>query len=113
MSKVFVIQETSIHDISSALDYGDIDVLLPPGSQIAFSPGPTVRRIRRKLMSFNDKDYLLLIGDPAAIGIACAVASEANNGRFKMLKWSKKEMRYFPVSVDLNEKGELYEQDFN
>jgi hypothetical protein len=30
-----------------------------------------------------------------------------------MLKWSKKEMRYFPVVVDLHEKGETDEQDFN
>lgn len=112
MSKVFVIQET-MNDITSALDFGDIEVLLPPGAQIAFSPGPTIRRLRRKLNSFGNNDYLLLIGDPAAIGIACAVAAEVNNGRMRLLKWSKKEMRYFPVSIDLNEKGETDEQDFN
>jgi hypothetical protein len=108
MPNVFVIQET-MNDITSAMDYGTLDVLLPPGAQVAFSPAPTVRRLRRKLRTFNDNDFLLLIGDPAAIGIACSIAAEYNNGRFKLLKWSKKENRYFPISVDLHEKGEIDE----
>ena len=108
MAVVYVVQETQ-HDITSAMDFGTVDVLLPPGAQIAFSPAPTVRRIQRKLMKYTDEDYLLLIGDPAAIGIACAVAAAYNHGRFKMLKWSRKENRYYPVSVDLLEKGELDE----
>lgn len=108
MAVVYVVQETQ-NDITSAMDFGTIDVLLPPGSQIAFSPAPTVRRIQRKLSKYTDEDYLLLIGDPAAIGIACAVAAAYNHGRFKMLKWSRKENRYYPVSVDLLEKGELDE----
>lgn len=107
MAVVYVVQETQ-NDITSAMDFGTIDVLCPPG-QIAFSPAPTVRRIQRKLSKYTDEDYLLLIGDPAAIGIACAVAAAYNHGRFKMLKWSRKENRYYPVSVDLLEKGELDE----
>lgn len=108
MAVVYVVQETQ-NDITSAMDFGTIEVLLPPGAQIAFSPAPTVRRIQRKLSKYTDEDYLLLIGDPAAIGIACAVAAAYNHGRFKMLKWSRKENRYYPVSVDLLEKGELDE----
>ena len=108
MSVVYCVQET-YNDISQALNYGTIEVLLPPGAQIAFSPAPTVRRIQRKLSKFTDEDYLLLIGDPAAIGIACAVAAAYNHGRFKMLKWSRKENRYYAVSVDLLEKGEIDE----
>jgi len=108
MPVVYAVQETQ-NDITQAMDFGTIDVLLPPGAQIAFSPAPTVRRIQRKLSKYTDEDYLLLIGDPAAIGIACAVAAAYNHGRFKMLKWSRKENRYYPVSVDLLEKGELDE----
>jgi hypothetical protein len=107
MAVVYVVQETQ-NDITSAMDFGTIEVLLPPG-QVAFSPAPSVRRVQRKLCKFTDEDYLLLIGDPAAIGIACAVAASYNHGRFKMLKWSRKENRYYPVSVDLLEKGELDE----
>lgn len=109
MATVYVVQETMNHDITSAMDFGQIYVILPPGSQIAFSPIPTVKRIKHKLRTFNDDDFLLLIGDPAAIGIACSVAAEINNGRFKLLKWSRKENRYYPISIDLNEKGEIDE----
>jgi hypothetical protein len=47
-----------------------------------------------------------LIGDPSAIGICCAVAAFKNNGRFKCLKWDKRERRYIPLEVDLFKKGE-------
>ena len=58
---------------------------------------------------FSDDDYLLLMGDPSAIGIACAVASSNNRGRFKCLKWDKREYKYYPVEVNLYEKGEIDE----
>ncbi len=106
MPKVYVVSETEQHNISSAMDYGQIEVILPPNAQIAFSVVPTVRRIQRKLEKFTDEDFLLLIGDPSAIGIACAVAASKNNGRFKCLKWDKRERRYIPLEVDLFKKGE-------
>ena len=109
MPKVYVVSETPQHNIVSALDYGQIETILPPNAQIAFSVVPTVRRIQRKLEKFTDEDYLLLIGDPSAIGIACAVAASKNNGRFKCLKWDKRERRYIPLEVDLFKKGELDE----
>ena len=107
MPKVYVVSETEQHNISSAMDYGQIEVILPPNSQIAFSVVPTVRRIQRKLEKFTDEDFLLLIGDPSAIGIACAVAASKNSGRFKCLKWDKRERRYIPLEVDLFKKGEI------
>jgi hypothetical protein len=104
--KVYVVSETTQHNIASALDYGQIETILPLNAQIAFSVVPTVRRIQRKLEKFNDEDFLLLIGDPSAIGITCAVAASRNNGRFKCLKWDKRERRYIPLEVDLFKKGE-------
>ncbi len=106
MPTVYVVSETLQHNIASALDYGQIEIILPPNAQIAFSVMPTVRRIQRKLDKFTDADYLLLIGDPSAIGICCAVAASKNNGRFKCLKWDKRERRYIPLEVDLYKKGE-------
>jgi hypothetical protein len=107
--KVYVVSETTQHNIASALDYGQIETILPPNAQIAFSVVPTVRRIQRKLEKFTDEDFLLLIGDPSAIGIACAVAAARNNGRFKCLKWDKRERRYIPLEVDIFKKGEIDE----
>jgi hypothetical protein len=108
---VYAVCETTTHNISSALAYGKIETILPPNAQVAFSVAPTIRRIQRKLEKFSDEDYLLLIGDPSAIGITCAVAAARNSGRFKMLKWDKHERRYIPIEVDLFKKGE--DNDFN
>lgn len=112
MAIVYAVSEGQ-HNISSALDYGEIKTLLPPQAQIAFSPAPTVRRLQRKLEKFCDDDYLLLIGDPTAIGIACAVAAARNSGRFKCLKWDRHEKRYIPIAVDLFQKGEFDVEEFN
>ena len=49
----------------------------------------------------NDDDYLLMVGDPAAIAAAGAVACMLNNGRMKLLKWDRQEMRYYVVEYDL------------
>ena len=61
-----------------------------------------------KIVNFNDDDYLLLTGDPAAIALAAAVAARQNGGRFKMLKWDRQTAKYFPLSANLNIKlGEV------
>ena len=105
--KVFVVQEVSGRNILSAEKYGELELLLPNNSQIVLSAGPTVRRLNQKLKNFSDDDYLLLMGDPSAIGIACAIASSNNRGRFKCLKWDKREFRYYPVQINLYEKGQI------
>jgi len=99
---VYVVQEVAGKNILSAEKYGDLELLLPEGSQL-------VLRLKTKLKDFSDDDYLLLMGDPSAIGIACAVASSNNRGRFKCLKWDKREYKYYPVDVNLFEKGEIDE----
>lgn len=114
MPKVYAVSETSQHNISSALDFGDVIAILPPNAQIAFSVTPTIRRIFRALDNFSDDDYLLFIGDPTAMAIVSVIASQKNNGRFKCLKWDKREKRYIPIQVDFNnafKKGEIHEFD--
>jgi hypothetical protein len=109
MAKVFVVQETMRHNVLPAQQFGELHFLLPPQVQIGFSPGPMVNKMRRALQNFNDDDYLLLIGDPAAMGIAAALASEYNGGKFRFLKWDKREMKYYPIAVNINQKGESYD----
>ena len=108
---VFLVQENPYISVLSAADYGEIVVLFESGQQIMFSPQPAIRKLKRKLKDFNDDDYLLMMGDPAAMGIACCVAAEMNRGKFNILKWDKKAQRYYPVAINLNEKGEIDEQD--
>tara|TARA_A100001388_G_scaffold153409_2_gene114055 strand:+ start:3302 stop:3622 length:321 start_codon:yes stop_codon:yes gene_type:complete len=100
-SKVYVVQESQGRNLLPAQEYGDINVLLPPGN-VAFSSSPTVRRLRNGLKDFTDSDYLLLMGDPAAIAMAGAIATEQNRGRMQLLKWDRQEHRYFVIKVDIH-----------
>lgn len=98
---VYITQEVRGRDLSDALEFGDLDILIPAKEQISLSAMPTLRRMERKLVKFTSDDYLMLSGDPVCIGIACALAAVANNGRFKVLKWDRLEERYYPIEVDL------------
>ena len=91
----------------SAKEYGDFVFLLPEFSQIIFSPGPIVFKLRKLLKDYTPDDYLLLTGDPAIIGIACSVVSELTNGKFNLLKWDRQEKMYYPLKINLHEKGEI------
>lgn len=97
-------QEVRGRDLSDAMQYGELDLLLPANDQVFHSSAPTVRRMNRKLSKFTSNDYLLLFGDPVAIGVACALAASANNGKFSVLKWDRREQRYYPIEVDLYQK---------
>ena len=50
------------------------------------------------------------MGDPAAIGLVCAMASHHNQGRFKVLKWDRQESMYYPVSMDVHGHSPTKEQ---
>jgi hypothetical protein len=106
MPVVYVVSETGQHNITSALDFGTIETILPPNAQVAFSVYPTIQRIRRRLENFGDDDYLLFIGDPTAISIVSALAAAKNSGRYKCLKWDRHEKRYIPIQIDIFQKGE-------
>ena len=94
------------YNVRSADKFGDLEVMLPDRKQLIFSAGPLVVELRQKLRDFSDNDYLLLIGDPAIIAVAGAIASENNNGRFKVLKWDRNEMKYYDIEIDLRGKHE-------
>ena len=68
-----------------------------------------VIELRRLLKNFNSNDYLLLSGDPSVIGLACAIASDINGGKFKLLKWDRQEKVYYPLEINLYEKGTIDE----
>ena len=97
---VYVVQEVPKFNVLPARKYGELELMLPPG-QITLSAGPTVNRLKHKLRNFTDMDYLLLIGDPLAIGLAVAIASNANRGKARLLKWDRQEKQYYPLNVNL------------
>ena len=94
-------------NIMGAAHFGKFKFLLPELSQIIFSPGPLVFKLRQGLKNFNEKDHLLLTGDPAIIGVACSIVSDITNGKYNLLKWDKQERQYYPISINLYEKGEI------
>ena len=96
-------------NIMGAAEYGKFKFLLPELSQIIFSPGPLIFKLRKELSKYRTKDYLLLTGDPAIIGVACSIVSDMTNGKYKLLKWDKQERKYYPIDINLHEKGEIDE----
>ena len=96
-------------NIIGAQKYGELKFLLPEFSQIIFSPGPLVFKLKKLLKDFKPEDYLLLIGDPALIGVACSIVSDITNGKYNLLKWDKQERQYYPIKINLYEKGEIDE----
>jgi hypothetical protein len=115
--KVYVIQEipgsqagTPKINIMGAAAYSttnDFIFLLPEFSQMIFSPGPLIFKLRKGLRNYTPEDYLLLTGDPAIIGVACSIVSDITNGKYKVLKWDKQERKYYPIEINLYEKGEI------
>ena len=96
-------------NIMGASNYGTFKFLLPEFSQMIFSPGPLIFKLRKGLKNFTSEDYLLLTGDPAIIGVACSIASDITNGKYNVLKWDKQERKYYPIEINLYEKGEIDE----
>ena len=117
--KVYVIQEIpgsqagspkiNIMGAASYSTSGKFNFLLPEFSQMIFSPGPLIFKLRKGLRNYTPEDYLLLTGDPAIIGVACSIASDITNGRYNLLKWDRQERAYYPININLYEKGEINE----
>ena len=114
--KVYVLQElpgtkagAPKINIMSASKFGEFKFLLPEFSQIIFSPGPLIFKLRNLLKNYTTKDYLLLTGDPAIIGVACSIVADVTNGKINLLKWDKQDRIYYPIEINLNEKGKIDE----
>jgi hypothetical protein len=98
-------------NILGAAEYGTFKFLLPELSQMIFSPGPLIFKLRKGLKDFNTEDFLLLTGDPAIIGVACSIVADMTSGKFNLLKWDKQERKYYPIHINLFEKGDLDESN--
>ena len=108
-SIVYVIQDipgtkvgTPKINIIGATQFGNLRVLLPENSQIILSPAYVIQTLKQKLREYKEKDYLLLTGDPAIIGVACSIVSDITNGKYNLLKWDKQERKYYPVKINLH-----------
>ena len=106
---VYVVQQPAPNiNILSASHFGYLVICLPntgPESQAIYSTAPFVRKMKKNLQDFRKDDYLLAVGDPVIIGISTTAVSDVTNGQFNVLKWDKREYRYYPLEVDMYQKG--------
>ena len=98
---VYAIQEVRGKNLLSATEFGDLKFILSPRENIMFETRDVVDQIHSKLENFSDEDYLLLIGDPIAIGIATHYAALNNDSYVRFLKWDNREYKYYAVEVEL------------
>ena len=103
---VYVIQQPAPNiNILSASDYGYLVICLPNRDQAILSTAPYVQKMRKNLQDIRKQDYLLAVGDPTIIALSAIIASEQTNGQFNMLKWDKREYRYYPLEFAIFQKG--------
>ena len=88
-------------NIMGASEYGNLKFLLDERSQMIFSPGPLIFKLKNLVKHFKPTDYLLLTGDPAIIGVVCCLVSDLTNGKFNLLKWDRQEKKYYPIEIDV------------
>jgi hypothetical protein len=86
---VYVLQHPPANiNILGASDFGYLVICLPnfgPDSQIIFSSSPFVFKMQKNLKDFREQDYVLLTGDPAVIGISCAIVSDGIEERLNTI----------------------------
>ena len=110
---VYITHEMRGKDLSNALDFGPLQVVVPSEKQITDNPttkNSLINMIEETLHDFSDRDYLLLSGDPACIAICFTVAVLNNNGRVKILKWDRLQEVYYPVDlfIDIGNESDEY-----
>ena len=100
---VYITQEVRGRDLSEALVFGDLEILVPADMQTSEESDLVALSdlVADRLEGFNSEDYLLLAGDPVCIGLACMWAAEYNGGYVQMLKWDRLEERYLSITVDM------------
>jgi hypothetical protein len=103
MMTVFITQELRGKDLTDAIAFGSLEIILAAEEQITDSDKKTelVDKIESVLAKFGDDDYLLLSGDPAAIGLSFAIALLNNQGKIRILKWDRLRETYYSVSLEI------------
>jgi hypothetical protein len=97
MSNVFVVQSNPKHNLTPALKFGELQFILP-AQDLDLSPEELEDYIDSKLEKANRRDdWLLLAGDPIAIGLACIAWDNGQQLRF--LKWDGRLGDYIPFII--------------
>ena len=89
MNMVYVIQNVGGKNIDPAKVYGRIHILLTGKEEHQ----KAITTILTVLSLFRDEDYLLLIGNPIYIGVACHVVLMKHK-QVNLLVWNKQHYEY-------------------
>jgi hypothetical protein len=97
-------------NIEPAREFGHILHILDPDDQVSLNAAPIIEKIQRSMQNFSEDDFLLLSGDPIAIGEAYRFAAQRTQGKFKLLKWDRmlndNEGGYWVVPVNISQRKE-------
>jgi hypothetical protein len=104
--RVFVVNEPlkggeRTMDLSAAVEFGQLVHLTRAGA-LPNDPREMIEQIWKGLKTFREVDHLLLVGNPAAIGVAVALATARTGGVVKMLRWHRRGF-YEVVTADMCE----------
>jgi len=115
MGKVYVVQEPKKKDketgrfvpavdISPATKFGELTMPLFPSNGVSYYTQNDVHEVRKLLREYTDDDYILAVGDAAAIGLTMALAAEVNLGKVNVLRWDRRRYEYVNLQFDLKGK---------
>jgi len=99
---VYVTQELKGRDLSSALEFGKLQVVVPANVEVTPENMKEVRQAVFSVMAPFDceRDYLLLSGDPVVMGFVWQVAAEeAYEKSLRVLRWDRIEGRYILFDI--------------
>ena len=83
-------------NMAPANAYGEVIVMLPPEAN-RLDLTPLVEILKSKMSTFTSSDYIVAVGDPSLLAIACCIASQKTHGFIRMLKWDRNATDYIPV----------------
>ena len=91
--RVFVVQDSPGKNLLPARSFGDIRIMLTH-RDLTQGYVHVQQRLMQSLEDFDEtKDYLLLIGDPIAMGLAIHMVL-SDCGSVKLLKWIREKYDY-------------------
>ena len=99
MKIVYIVQDSPGKNLIPAKEFGSFVFLLKP-REVFISPENIVDILFKRMKNIENGDYVLLIGDPLAIGLAMLVASELVD-MFYVLRWNKHKYEYRKEEVNV------------
>lgn len=110
MSKVYIAQvphrlnrdtgELEPLDLSPAREWGELHVILTPGANPFNSMDGIVDDLHAALQDLTEEDYLILVGNPAIMGVMAAIAAQYVR-RLRILQWHGKQHKYNLVEAEV------------